>query len=1639
MARNKQRTIAKRLTAAVLSFITALSLLPWDGGMTVYAADTSSPIALKRLSGSGEAFIYHSFAETTEFVDGVTYAFLDGKYSADDAVSALGAGAILKAQTKDPTEGSNYGITYYIGTRYKGGKAKVYVQVITPGQDFDNCRYGGLYEVPDSGTPTEYRYFCWAGGARNCGPYYAYTYVQERIQYTNVSAYLNSIEKQGSTNPEDYTVSITYDGSKMTTLDSGSYTVQFSAPNTVTFVISDSVGNSVTANFEGPLAVRYDGNAEGAGSVPATQAVWKGDSVKLSTIAPTRAGYTFVNWKDTAGTTYAAGKSVSPTASLNLSAQWKDSTPPEFTYSPTQVMTGDSDDTVKAAVKAALTITDNESAASDCTVTMTVPTGFTSTPGSKPITVTVADAAGNKTTKTCSVYVASYVSFGTPEVTYTSTAGALKATLKNPGTDTVTESGFVWGVMNSPTLSVNNGTAKTASVVSTAGGVISVTASNLQKGVTYYARAYITAGGITYYSDEISIGLGLPAYGTFTIKNNNNNTFTVTRSNGKEGVQTVYYRTVNGSAVGGTHFTHKYGTLTFDAGVTTQTITVSESSSGANTAYTGKPATAYSNANRTYSVEIYRVTGGGSLGSTTKATRTMTNGTDYKVSRNEYGDDNEQSVTLSDSSKWVSDKSSGGDWDIVFQNNRGKNTNQINFNRQRSIDNPYLKATATGFLYRAIFSYKEDDDGYQLAWVANHAPKSYGPVTISKKTAIPLDNSTFGTAKFTATWETNNGEEAKLWFPDMTGNEIKTITAKNVNCTMETANGSKSILFRADETAYVWFSAAGDGKDKWYMTSFTDFVYVQDTQEPQLVAVAPMAGGTYKVGDTFVVSLIFDEIVDSANSTNISSVKIQTSWGTATYSGGANTNVLYFTGTVVEGSTGDLKVNSIVNPTYIKDMCNSTTTKATASGSGATTATLDTGTPSFTVTSKGITNGTGKATIKVTGTQAKTTGMSYAWSDSTAVPASGWVTLTPTELTTAKSTNGLTLSIRKEAGSGANNGKWYLHVKGEYNTTGYTVYNKAELNFGTAASPASGSTQPTLTVTVDNDKWANSRTIYYSYTPATGTLKYRTPGSTTWTTPTDKTQASFTKNGYYTFLLTAGDVTITKTVEVTKIDRTAPTASIGTLTSDSLETQKSDVYTRLVLPITCADAESGVKTVQYAWTNSTTTPTSGWNTLETGATTVAYTATESTPTAKYLHVKVTDNVGWTKTAYSQAYTVISETAAKNHAPAITLEGAPTAWQNDTATLEWKLTNYSGKDYEVILPDGKTSKDSSGEVWARKNGTYTVTVRDLEYGGENSATVTVDRLDFDPPKVDVSGIKDGWWKDSYAQTMTVTASDGNGSGVGKMLYKIVDSKVIPTEGLTAFTESVTVDREGEYYIYWRVYDNAGADSDEVKREGNYTEGFQPVQIDTTAPEVSIGDYSAETGKMTVTVEDGVSKLKSVSYTITSGTTTKTGSYQVSGLDSKTFDITASQLSPGDNDITVTATDNAGNIKVSEAKKVHVNIISVDITWGALAFTYSDGTWTPKTHDYEGRGWKADEPDGDKITVTNSGDVEVSVTYSYTPEISAVEGSFTDGTDTVTTDKLPTKEKKSVWLCLSGKPSGTLDKEKIGAVTVTIGGE
>lgn len=117
-----------------------------------------------------------------------------------------------------------------------------------------------------------------------------------------------------------------------------------------------------------------------------------------------------------------------------------------------------------------------------------------------------------------------------------------------------------------------------------------------------------------------------------------------------------------------------------------------------------------------------------------------------------------------------------------------------------------------------------------------------------------------------------------------------------------------------------------------------------------------------------------------------------------------------------------------------------------------------------------------------------------------------------------------------------------------------------------------------------------------------------------------------------------------------------------------------------------------------------------------------------------------------------------------------------------------------------------------------------------------------------------------------------------------------------------------------------------------------------------------------------------------------------------------------------------------------------VISVDITWGELSFTYSDGTWNPETHTYDGAGWNVDEEGGNSIKVENTGNTDVNVTYDYKAVENGITGSFTDGENPVSEPvSLPANNSSTVYLILADKPENELMEATIGSVTMTIGGE
>ena len=906
-----------------------------------------------------------------------------------------------------------------------------------------------------------------------------------------------------------------------------------------------------------------------------------------------------------------------------------------------------------------------------------------------------------------------------------STDFTLSSTMNFTGGIKWTETGFVYGVISNPTLSQNDGSVTTSGgAVNTKGGKLTATLSkkNLVGGLQYYARAYAkSSDGSVIYGDSCStpFGVDVPKYGTFNVKNNGNNSFTISRTNGSEGEQTVYYRTVNGSAVGGTHFTHAYGTLTFAEGETTKkTVTVKENS--ANTAYNSRSATAYTNADRTYQLEIYRVEGGATIG-TSSATRKMPKSSSYTIAKSIYTTEvskvNVAKTNSGQNGKRVADTDSGQGGSrtkVHFLLNRYK---EENYHTSTSLSDyyqgnvlSYIQSTCSNWLYRYEMYAYEHEDGYEHAYIGTKKVNNQHYDISNEKAAVNgIDGQLWACSFLQGEKDTHN----LYSFPStQSGGHENSRIPLNFNGTVKVKNNKSYVLPGINDPCYLYFSATGKNSDIWWINGLTSYALPYDSVGPKLLGVAPMAGGAYIDGDKVTIALVFDEIIDKENSSLTVASKITTNWGSFFYAGGADTNVLYFTGTVPVNASATISVTALDCRGQIKDMSGK---PSESDGKGSTTVTIGSN-AAPTVSISSLNYSGSLITGKITATNAVK--IEYAWSTSSTVPTSGW--------TTASNKSSVTVKTTRNAGT------YFLHARAT-NSDG-----RRKTTYKSVTIPSSGTNAPvtlSLTATANNSSWAKSQTITLTCSPSNATVQVTKPDKTT----VAVSGSSFfaTANGVYTFKLTYNGESITRQVVIGKVDKNNPIAKIGDLPQNN--------YTeRITLNFSVGDAESGVKTFSAKWNDTAATT----KKLSDGS----YSVISPDKSGSYtLTVTVTDNAGNTTTVKSETY-ILNLTAT-------TLTVTKTSQDSKGVTYSYSVKANGNTPVVVCLPDGTNTSASSGTFTLTEAGNYIITVTDAA-GHFVSKTVTVPAtVDGVSPEVCLAA------NDTTAtDSITVTVAIGDAGGI-----------------------------------------------------------------------------------------------------------------------------------------------------------------------------------------------------------------------------------------------------------------------------------
>ena len=242
-------------------------------------------------------------------------------------------------------------------------------------------------------------------------------------------------------------------------------------------------------------------------------------------------------------------------------------------------------------------------------------------------------------------------------------------------------------------------------------------------------------------------------------------------------------------------------------------------------------------------------------------------------------------------------------------------------------------------------------------------------------------------------------------------------------------------------------------------------------------------------------------------------------------------------------------------------------------------------------------------------------------------------------------------------------------------------------------------TAPTGTHSINPTNWTNGDvTITLNTTDdMSGVKRIKKPdGSYTYSVSTIYVVPA---NGSYTFVLedNVGN-TRNYTVTINNIDKTAPTGSLS-------HSPTNWVNTDVKIHWSVADANSGVKQIKL--------PDGTIKTTATGDYTVSQNGT-------YTFV-VYDVAGNTLTL-QETVTNIDKTP-----PTGSLNHNPTDWVIDYVKIHWTASDSQSGFNRVVLPDGTSTTNASGDFTVTDNGTYTFTLYD-NVGNSRILTENINNID-----------------------------------------------------------------------------------------------------------------------------------------------------------------------------------------------------------------------------------------------------------------------------------------------------------------------
>ncbi|MFM9329887.1 InlB B-repeat-containing protein [Paenibacillus mesotrionivorans] len=405
-----------------------------------------------------------------------------------------------------------------------------------------------------------------------------------------------------------------------------------------------------------------------------------------------------------------------------------------------------------------------------------------------------------------------------------------------------------------------------------------------------------------------------------------------------EDVQYVFYRTVNGTAIGGTaeaeHFKHVGGQAVFatftsadgdgsyrEFKVEGETATPSLRSG---TAISDNAlASAYTmGGNRYYSVELYKLTSARNLCAgiihpekrTVK--RELAQNAEYRLAQSAIGA--YKRIAETSNNRLEIKESSGGS---SYTGTLAVGLSAQAFDPSRYNDNPslgaYINATATGMGVQ-LRNLTATDGGWRMYRYVlfNHVE---GNVSFDKnKNSTNLPNlpqaSKYGMI-YGINGDKDNRDAYTVTLPGAVGTLGASGTQYGVHVTstlgaLGGGSGDYYVPYGKDELCSITMGAynSASADSYFYFNAGELWAKPLDQAKPNQIGVAPMAVGRYQAGDTISISVVYDEIVADRNNVTLGAIEgLNLSY--AGYVGGEGTNVLHFVGTLSADYEVEEKVN----------------------------------------------------------------------------------------------------------------------------------------------------------------------------------------------------------------------------------------------------------------------------------------------------------------------------------------------------------------------------------------------------------------------------------------------------------------------------------------------------------------------------------------------------------------------------------------------------------------------------------------------------------------------------------------------------------------------------------------------------------